>query len=150
MAEIQLFMIGAKALIRNSDNKILLVHIPEWGENQAHWDFPGGRLDVGEGLEDAMYRELKEELNWSYEGPLHLFSSCLTNIFIPQDGVKRPLYYVIFSLEWDEKVKLKLDANSAEDQYAWLTAEDAAKKLAYKYPADFCELVRNLEQPVSI
>jgi 8-oxo-dGTP pyrophosphatase MutT (NUDIX family) len=145
MAEIQLFMIGAKALIRNSDNKILLLHIGEWGENKEHWDFPGGRLDVGESFDIAMRRELKEELAWDYDGPLKFFSSFLTNISIPQDGVRRPLYYVVYCVDWDESAEVQLDDNSAEDKYGWFSPVDAAQKLAYKCTSEFCDMVRNLQ-----
>lgn len=43
------------------DNKCLILEFsgPPFGE----WGLPGGRIDVGEGCDEAFIRELKEELN---------------------------------------------------------------------------------------
>ena len=41
------------------DDKILLVR----QNNRPFWVFPGGTLEVGEGLEECAIREIKEELN---------------------------------------------------------------------------------------
>jgi len=41
------------------DNKILLVR----QNNKPFWVFPGGTLEVEEGLEDCAIREIKEEIN---------------------------------------------------------------------------------------
>lgn len=51
--------IGAKAVIMK-DEKILLLH--KKTEKEDLWELPGGRLDYGESLEEAIEREIKEEL----------------------------------------------------------------------------------------
>ncbi len=48
---------GQKALIVK-DGKVLMCK----GIGDTDWDFPGGRLHVGEGLKEGLMRELKEEL----------------------------------------------------------------------------------------
>jgi 8-oxo-dGTP diphosphatase len=55
--------VAAKGLIRNGDGAILLLKRakPYHGETVLRWDFPGGRVDPGESLRDALARELKEE-----------------------------------------------------------------------------------------
>ncbi|MEH6405454.1 MAG: NUDIX domain-containing protein [Sneathiella sp.] len=56
--------VGCGALIERSDNRILLVkrlRNPEAG----CWGFPGGKVDFGETVEDAICREIKEELGVS-------------------------------------------------------------------------------------
>ncbi len=49
-------------VIRNKENKIL---IAQRGFHKAHggmWEFAGGRVEDGETFEDAIIREMKEEL----------------------------------------------------------------------------------------
>ena len=52
---------GVRALVLDPDDRILLVRFvnPETGEE--FWATPGGGLDPGEGLEEGLRRELREE-----------------------------------------------------------------------------------------
>lgn len=52
---------GVRALVLDPDDRILLVRFvnPESGEE--FWATPGGGIDPGETLEDALKRELREE-----------------------------------------------------------------------------------------
>ena len=53
-------IILAGALIIDN-NKLLLIHRNKVGRTQ--WELPGGKLELGETLEETVIRELKEELN---------------------------------------------------------------------------------------
>ncbi len=50
------------AAIIHRDGKILVTQRAA-GEFKDGWEFPGGKVELGESLEDALVRELKEELN---------------------------------------------------------------------------------------
>ncbi len=41
---------------------LLAVQRPEGKDMAGFWEFPGGKVEPGESLEDALHRELKEEL----------------------------------------------------------------------------------------
>lgn len=50
------FYVGVKAVIQTGQGVLLIKHAGGW------WDMPGGRLDDDEELEDALAREISEEL----------------------------------------------------------------------------------------
>ncbi len=53
-------------LIRK-DNKALIGLRPEGGNLPGVWEFPGGKLEAGESPEEALHRELLEELGIKVE-----------------------------------------------------------------------------------
>ncbi len=56
--------VGGGCLIFNDKNEILLIHRAGKVRNEAGWwSKPGGGVDFGEKVEDAMIREMKEELD---------------------------------------------------------------------------------------
>ena len=57
----RLVLVVAAALI-DADGRVLLAQRPKGKALEGLWEFPGGKVDAGEGPEDALIRELKEEL----------------------------------------------------------------------------------------
>lgn len=45
------------------DEKVLLTRRPEHKVHGGLWEFPGGKIDPGEGPEEALCREIREELD---------------------------------------------------------------------------------------
>jgi 8-oxo-dGTP diphosphatase len=58
---VKLVLVVAAALI-DADGRVLLAQRPKGKALEGLWEFPGGKVDTGEGPEDALIRELKEEL----------------------------------------------------------------------------------------
>ncbi|MGM9936156.1 MAG: 8-oxo-dGTP diphosphatase MutT [Candidatus Ornithomonoglobus sp.] len=50
------------AVIRNSEGKILICQRADDSSMGGLWEFPGGKLEPGETLEECIIRECKEEL----------------------------------------------------------------------------------------
>lgn len=55
----------AGAIIK--DNKVFAAQRGNKGETKFKWEFPGGKIEPGETPEQALARELKEELNIDVE-----------------------------------------------------------------------------------
>ena len=58
---LKLVLVAACALI-DADSRVLIAQRPEGKALAGLWEFPGGKLEAGERPEDALIRELHEEL----------------------------------------------------------------------------------------
>ncbi len=58
---LRLILVVACALV-DSDGRVLLAQRPEGKSLAGLWEFPGGKLEPGERPEEALIRELAEEL----------------------------------------------------------------------------------------
>lgn len=56
-----MLLVAAVALI-DADNRVLIAQRPEGKSMAGLWEFPGGKVEPGETPEEALQRELKEEL----------------------------------------------------------------------------------------
>jgi 8-oxo-dGTP diphosphatase len=57
----RLLLVVAVALV-DADDRVLIAQRPEGKQLAGLWEFPGGKLEPGERPEDALIRELREEL----------------------------------------------------------------------------------------
>ncbi len=60
MAE-QQFYVGVHAVIASRGRMLVLKRAPMMTYRPGSWDLPGGHLALGEGFEDCLLREVKEE-----------------------------------------------------------------------------------------
>ena len=66
----KIILVSAVALI-DPDGRVLLAQRPDGKSMAGLWEFPGGKVEAGETPEDALVRELHEELG------IETWSSCL-------------------------------------------------------------------------
>lgn len=141
MPEDAKFHIGIKALILNEKKEILLLYGEKNGDK--FWDLPGGRMQVGEGIEEALRRETEEELGVS--GKLlvmqGLFDATLSNFKKPNaEGAY--LMLIVF------KCKLPGDHDFVMDEehsnWKWTAPKEASKLLGFKYRKEFLDKVAKL------
>ncbi len=65
-ADRQLVQVAVGVLIR-SDDSFLLTSRPEGKAYAGYWEFPGGKLEMGETVTQALARELQEEIGITIE-----------------------------------------------------------------------------------
>jgi 8-oxo-dGTP diphosphatase len=61
MTKLPITLVVAVVLI-DADGRVLIAQRPEGKQLAGLWEFPGGKVDPGERPEQALVRELKEEL----------------------------------------------------------------------------------------
>jgi len=60
--------VGAGAIIFNKEGKLFLAKRGAEARNEKHrWEFPGGSVEFGETLENALVREIREEYGFVIE-----------------------------------------------------------------------------------
>ena len=82
-------LVVACALI-NEYGKVLINERPMGKDYAGYWEFPGGKVDEGETPEEAIIRELKEEINIDVTG------SCLAPLSFTEKQYDN--YYVVVLL----------------------------------------------------
>jgi len=65
---VKLLLVVAAALV-DTDNRVLLARRPKGKPLEGLWEFPGGKIDMNERPEDALIRELGEELGITVKAP---------------------------------------------------------------------------------
>ena len=82
-------LVVACALI-NEYGKVLINERPKGKDYAGYWEFPGGKVDEGETPEEAIIRELREEIN------IDVTASCLAPLSFTEKQYDK--YYVVVLL----------------------------------------------------
>jgi 8-oxo-dGTP diphosphatase len=77
-----ILLVSAVALI-DADGRVLLAQRPEGKSMAGLWEFPGGKVEVGETPEAALIRELHEELG------INTWQSCLAPLTFASHAYER-------------------------------------------------------------
>ena len=86
----RLLLAVACALI-DADGRVLIAQRPEGKTLSSLWEFPGGKIDDGERPEEALIRELREELSIEVKEPC-LAPLTFASFAYPDFHLLMPLY----------------------------------------------------------
>jgi len=103
----RLLLVAAAALL-DSSGRVLITQRPAHKQLGGLWEFPGGKVELGEAPEQALVRELKEELDLTVE-PDALDPFAFASHAYPDFHLLMPLYVAT-----KFGGVMKLDPNSAQ------------------------------------
>jgi len=141
-----LYFLGIKGIIRNSDGKVLLLKVNtlKFGRTDTleYWDIPGGRVQIGDSIEETLRREIQEETGIKKIKNIRPFLMVLSKIRIPKDGKDYGLILSTYTCDIEEGEKITLSDEHVD--YDWFDLDKASELLSVKYPKEFTEKIREL------
>lgn len=132
----RLLLVAAAALF-DSSGRVLITQRPQHKQLGGLWEFPGGKVELGEAPEQALVRELREELDLIVE-PDALDPYAFASHAYPDFHLLMPLYV---ATRWGGT--LKLDPNAAQGAQ-WVRPE--ALRSIEMPPADVVLVDRLIER----
>lgn len=105
--------VSAAVICDNIENKNKIFATAKgYGEFKGKWEFPGGKIETGETPEQALVREIKEELNTDIK----------VGELIETIEYDYPAFHLSMKCFWAEVISGKLEPLEALDT-RWLTKE---------------------------
>ncbi len=95
-------------VLRNASNQLLIQQRLPGKPCAGQWEFPGGKLEKGETPEQALVRELKEELGVTVENPIPLTQ-------ISHDYAHAKVWLDVFLVNQFDQQVMAVEGQ----QYAW-------------------------------
>ena len=122
------FNIGVKGVVKVKDKCLILKSIKN--EN-PYWDIPGGRIDDNENLEDALKRELSEELPSLGKYSVGKILNAYRLSHDLKDG--KGLLLIFYEIEADN-FDVKLSSEHVE--FKWVSIKDLPDLLTSETPIE--------------
>lgn len=114
--EVKIVLVAAVALI-DADGRVLLAQRPEGKSLAGLWEFPGGKVESGESPEQALIRELHEELG------IETWDSCLAPLTFASH--RYPAFHLLMPLFACRKWK-GIPAPREGQALQWVRGKDLA------------------------
>ncbi|WP_457636876.1 NUDIX domain-containing protein [Oceanithermus sp.] len=119
------------ALVRSPRGRLLLVRTEKW---RGLWGVPGGKVEWGERLEDALRREFLEEVGLQ----LHNIRFALFQEAINPPDFYRPAHFLLFNYFAESKSE-EVVANEEIVEWAWVEVASARSYQLNMYTAPLLE-----------
>lgn len=121
------FSAGIGALIVNEadDKYLVLKRSPEKDYAAEAWECVTGRVDQGEGFEDALHREVHEELGIEVR-PMFIIGT--THFYRGSERAENELVGIVYGCSSPNIEAMRLSHEHTE--YRWLSASEAGELLA--------------------
>ena len=115
-------LIALLALV-NEKNEVLISLRKNKKEYDGYWEYPGGKVEEGETLEQSVIREIKEELN------LDISTNCIAPLTFAVDlhGNGQTILFLYICRKWEGSIISLLD-----QRIRWVKPIDLAE---YQMPA---------------
>lgn len=139
----QVFFVGVKGLVV-SEGKVLVLKADtsrHTVETEAYWDLPGGKIQQGEGEQEALARELDEEIGLALADEPEYFETVISNHQLRYEGELAGLVLRIWRVELGAR---EVALSHAHLEHDWVEPREAAQRLSHKYPAEFCQKIEAL------
>lgn len=139
------FHLGIKALIKKDGLYLLLRVNPATlvrYSGEPYYDLPGGRIHVGETVEEVLRREVEEETGITDIQSFAPLNMVLSPLRIPVNGGDVGLILSVYVCEIGEVGDIHISDEHLD--FGWFSANQAAELLSYKFPREFVDMLRKL------
>ena len=116
-------VVAASAIVPDEKGRILLVK-RKYVPGKGFWAFPGGHVEYGESITDAVVREIKEETGLEIKIKQFLFPCTVIKV---TDESKVPEYHYVILVFEGEVFSGELKPSSDAEDVCFFTFEDAFK-----------------------
>jgi 8-oxo-dGTP diphosphatase len=135
-------IVSVGGLIENDEGKILMLLSPDRG-----WEIPGGQVDDGESLTDALKREVKEETWIDIEvGNLKTVYSNITKRVQP-DGIS-PIGSIVNFGFTGKAISGELATSEESLEVTWVDKEKVLDLIGMDFMRDRVESMLNAEEKI--
>ena len=92
-------LVALLALI-NAKNEVLISLRKNKKEYNGYWEYPGGKIEIGETLEQGLVREIREELN------IAITNSCIAPLTfaVDEEEMNETILFLYVCRKWDGSI----------------------------------------------